>query len=691
MAQPIDTASVAIIPDFSTFDATARRQVDLSMQRIAADAQRAFNQVEREAATAARDVSTDFLRGSAIAANSLREVGTESQVMAGKVAASSAEAGAAMSSKVGGGAAAAKTAILGLGVAMGTVLAGITAFGLKSAAQLEQTQIGFESLLGSAAQAKDFIGQLQQFAAVTPFQFAGVSDAARRILAFGQAAGITKDQVIPTLTTIGDLVSVLGGTQESIDAVIRAMGQMASSGRLLGGDVLQIAQALPGFDVMGAIAKSMGITTQAAMQLREQGLIPSQVAIQGILEGMKNFNGAAGAMEKQSMTLLGLFSTFKDTIAIGLTTAFQPVIPAIKDSLAAITPIIGDAVNQLAPALGGLLAQLLPTLGTLIKAIVPIIVPILTLVTNLLPKITPLLQPIGDAVGSIVAAMSPFVELLGAGLADALAQVLPQLLQLMPSFTEIFLALVPLVPPLVQLTVAIMPLVVLLARLSAWLTDLAVKFLIVPTINALAVAVQMIADAFGAVGSFLSSIDWHGVLQAFPDALKAIGGGVWDWLKSLPGMFGDALAGAGGWLLQAGKNVVQGLWDGISSMGGWLWDKVGSFVYDHTVGAVSHFLKIGSPSKVMAEQVGKWIPAGIGMGVEQGAPGLLGTMAAMVGDIAAITGRGAPSSNVSVDVGGVVVNGNATAGDAGHIANQVGRSVAMAGRRAQVALAARMR
>lgn len=47
-----------------------------------------------------------------------------------------------------------KTGLLVGGAAIGAGLGAITAFGLKSAAALEQTQIGIESLLGSADEAK---------------------------------------------------------------------------------------------------------------------------------------------------------------------------------------------------------------------------------------------------------------------------------------------------------------------------------------------------------------------------------------------------------------------------------------------------------------------------------------------------------------------------------------------------------
>ena len=72
-------------------------------------------------------------------------------------------------------------------------------------------------------------------------------------------------------------------------------------------------------------------------------------------------------------------------------------------------------------------------------------------------------------------------------------------------------------------------------------------------------------------------------------------------------------------VLGIGKNIVQGLWNGISGAAGWLYDKVKSFA-SGILSGIKSALGINSPSRVMRDQVGKWLPPGIGEGFEAALP-----------------------------------------------------------------------
>ena len=85
-------------------------------------------------------------------------------------------------------------------------------------------------------------------------------------------------------------------------------------------------------------------------------------------------------------------------------------------------------------------------------------------------------------------------------------------------------------------------------------------------------------------------------------------------------------------MMSIGANIVKGLWNGIKNAGGWLKDKIKGFV-DGIVSGFKEFLGIGSPSKEMADQIGKWIPAGLSEGITGNLNGLRAAVATM-GDIA---------------------------------------------------------
>lgn len=93
-------------------------------------------------------------------------------------------------------------------------------------------------------------------------------------------------------------------------------------------------------------------------------------------------------------------------------------------------------------------------------------------------------------------------------------------------------------------------------------------------------------------------------IQSVKDAVAKIFNAIWDGLKDLPNK-----------MLELGKDIVKGIWNGIKSMGTWLKDKIKGFGKGVVDGMKSAF-KIGSPSKLMAQEVGQWIPKGIAVGIE---------------------------------------------------------------------------
>jgi phage-related protein len=90
-------------------------------------------------------------------------------------------------------------------------------------------------------------------------------------------------------------------------------------------------------------------------------------------------------------------------------------------------------------------------------------------------------------------------------------------------------------------------------------------------------------------------------------------------IKALPGLIKGVFAAAGTWLLDAGKQIVMGLVDGIKSAAGAALSAAKD-LGGNIVGGFKAAMGISSPSKVMAEQVGRWIPPGLAMGITQTMP-----------------------------------------------------------------------
>jgi phage-related minor tail protein len=132
------------------------------------------------------------------------------------------------------------------------------------------------------------------------------------------------------------------------------------------------------------------------------------------------------------------------------------------------------------------------------------------------------------------------------------------------------------------------------------------------------------------------------------------------YMGRLPGRTVRAVGSTGSLLYSKGRDVVTGLWNGISSLGGWLWNSVTSFVRSNIVDAASSLLRIGSPSKLMADEIGHWVPAGIAEGAEDNRGVLDRTMASLVDPQQAaprspLTSGAAPFAGAGGTSGGLMV------------------------------------
>ena len=91
-------------------------------------------------------------------------------------------------------------------------------------------------------------------------------------------------------------------------------------------------------------------------------------------------------------------------------------------------------------------------------------------------------------------------------------------------------------------------------------------------------------------------------------------------------------------LLSIGKDLVKGLWNGISDMTGWIVNKIKGFG-ESVLGGIKSFFGIKSPSRVMADEVGHWLPAGMAEGVEGNTKAAAKSMTDMAQDALAAANR----------------------------------------------------
>lgn len=188
---------------------------------------------------------------------------------------------------------------------------------VQQAAEMEQMQLSFEVMLGSAERGQQMVRDLVTMAANTPMTMPGLVQATRTLLQFG----VEGDNVIPILGRLGDIV---GGDANKLQSMALAFGQMSASGRLMGQDLLQMVQV--GFNPLKELEKMGRIQPGQGRHMMEAG----QIGINDVIDAIQNATAEGGTffnmMQRQSQTTSGLFSTLQDNIMATMRTIGSNII-----------------------------------------------------------------------------------------------------------------------------------------------------------------------------------------------------------------------------------------------------------------------------------------------------------------------------------------------------------------------------
>lgn len=145
-----------------------------------------------------------------------------------------------------------------------------------------------------------------------------------------------------------------------------------------------------------------------------------------------------------------------------------------------------------------------------------------------------------------------------------------------------------------------------------------------------AVNMTMAANPIGAVILAITALitaivllikNWDNVKETVIKVWDTIKNTVSTVIESIIGFFGDLfnhLLDFPKKMLEIGVNMIKGIWEGIKSMATWFWEKLKEWFAD-ALGWIGKLLGIKSPSRVMAEQIGKPMAQGVAQGISQNA------------------------------------------------------------------------
>ena len=580
----------------------------------------------------------------------------------------------------------AKGGISVLAGAIGSVTAALgtgAVAGMKYNASIETYQTSFEVMTGSAEKAAEVIDRLKKVGAETPFELPDLADTTQLLMNYG----LTADEAMDKMMMLGDISQ---GSADKMSRIAMAYGQMSSAGKVQLEDVKQMIEA--GFNPLQEISESTGESMSSLYDRISKGTL----SVDEITASMERATSEGGkyyqSMQKQSQTFDGMISTLKDNAQQLLGDVVQPISDSMVSTL---LPAAIDAIDQMSNAfqtqgVDGLIqagSQVLVNLLTGIAQGLPNVITtalqiIQAIITNLNANALQIMLAGGQILASLVSGVIQLLPSLGElalniiwTLVSGLITNAPQLMsQANTMFTDFCAQIQSRLPELVQrgmemivslLTGLLANAPHIISQAGSMLTEWVLTILnMLPSIlqsgvdmilslldglisNAPQIISQagtMLVDFIATIASHLPEILQKGI-EIIGQLLAGIVREVPNLIASIPGIIADI----GSAFLDKdwagiGWDIISGIGSGIANAAGNLVDAAVSAAKD-AVEAVKGWLGIASPSKLMRDEVGKYMALGMGVGFERNVPtgdmtdSISGTIGRMQRKVSSITMR----------------------------------------------------
>ena len=389
---------------------------------------------------------------------------------------------------------------------------------------------------------------------------------------------------------------------------------------------------------LGALLNTSAEDTQAMRdRVRELGGVMSDDAVKAAAAYQDQLQDMQTAFSGISRNMMSEFLPSITTVMGGLTEIFsgnsEEGLSAISEGVSGIA----DKITQALPQLLQVGASIATALGSAITANLP------TLLAAGVDVVEQLAQGVLAATPSMIPMIIQFVGQLGQMIIDNLPLLLEAATQIILSLaTGLAQALPELIPAIVDV---VLNMALYLIENVDLLIDAAIALmtgLAQGLINALPVLIE---KAPMIIGSLLTALltAVPKLLEAGVKCIKIIIDGLKQAIPQLlavaPQLINDLktrfMAGLNAFV-NIGKNIVNGIKQGISNA----WDSMLTWMkglLDGFVDGILDFFGIHSPSKLMADEVGQYIPAGIAQGIENGMGVLNKAVDSMTADVVTAT------------------------------------------------------
>ena len=512
-------------------------------------------------------------------------------------------------------------------VASAAIVAGIKAVAsaIKEAASA-LADLGKQSIMGFAEQ-EQLIGGVDTLFKKSSAQVQQYANEAYK------TAGLSANQYMETVTSFSaSLLQSMGGdTQAAAEKANRAITDMSDNANKMGTDMTSIQNAYQGF-------AKQNYTMLDNLKLGYGG---TKQEMERLLADAEKFSGIKYDISSYA-DIVDAIHVVQTEMDITGTTAKE-----------AATTIQGSS-NAMKSAWSNLLTGMSNENLNLDKLVQNVIDSVNTFADNLIPRLQIMLPRFAEGLNKLVTGLIPYVgpalELLLPSLVQGIGSLVSGIVQALPAAVEAITAVIPM---LVEQLTLLLPQIIsagveIIAALASGIGE-NLPTLIPAVVDAIITITEGLLDHIDlliiAAGQLIVGLA-KGLIAAIPRLIERLP----EIISAIVNGLLKGLAAIG----EVGLELVKGLFNGISNAAKWLYEKLKGWA-SSVVGWIKDFFGIRSPSKVLADEVGKFIPPGITLGVGQAMPR---AMRAMGDELAALTDIPLPGagSTTTTNMGGVVLN-----------------------------------
>lgn len=533
----------------------------------------------------------------------------------------SESAGSKIASALGGAAKVGAVAMAAIGtstVAAGTALVN----GAKGVAEYGDNIDKMSQKMGMSAEAYQEWDAIMQHSGTSIESLQGsmktMSNQAEKNAEEFQKLGISQEE-LATLSKEDLFSKVITGLQGMEEGTERT----AIASKLLG----------RGATELGALLNTSAEDTEAMRQrVHELGGVMSDDAVKASAAFQDQLQDMQTAFQGLSRNMLSEFMPSLTEVMSGFTEIFSG---NGEGGIAKVTNGINmlvDNISQVVPQLLQVGSNIIVTLGTAIAKNLP------TLLTAGTQAVITIIKGIVQNLPQIVKAGVEAIVALAKGISESLPQLIPAIVDAVIMIAEVLIDNIDvLIDAGIQIMTALIDgFIEAEPKLIQKMPELLEKMAKAIISGAVKLGSAMIKLAGVMIKNFVSKI---------PDYAKAAG--------KIIDVIAKALLGAVGGLIKIGLQLVQGIWSGISSGTAWIKARITEWV-GNVVDFFKKVFKISSPSKVMRDEVGKWVGLGVYEGWEENNPidmikdDLTGFEKGMAVSVNTV-GRSGSSSNTIID------------------------------------------